>query len=179
MRPRIYLAGAIRDGNTYDYLWREWATEHLSPYAEVLNPLNGKRLGEDKVWRAHGMVVSDASYLVPRDMAMIRSADMIVANLLPITSGYPCMGTLMELGMALDRGILVVLAGPPEIVAHPFLQRVAYARFDDIYDAMTFAAKDLQVMQGWNSALPGSGSSIPDIRGGAGRTIGGEWDARV
>lgn len=145
---KVYLAGAIRDGNAYDISWRELAAEAFSEAgAVVLNPLVGQHEVGPGKWMFNGIPATPRT-MVPRDLYLLRQADLVFANLLPLDSGYRSFGTIMELGVALERGQLVVLAGDPLHTGHPFLAAAAYAAFPKLSEAIEWAALEIGSLKG-------------------------------
>lgn len=100
MKPKIYLAGAIRDDHPEDIQWREQAIDALEDQALFLNPLASKTYdNETKTWTMSG-IVPKASVIVPHDFWMVEHSDIIIFNLTALTQGYPNIGTLVEFGHA-------------------------------------------------------------------------------
>lgn len=138
----IYLAGAIRDKTPYDLEWRDYATRQLvAGGAAVLNPLSGQYETTQDGWFFNGVPAASRT-MVARDLYQLRKADCVLANLLPMADGYRSIGTLLELGVALERRQLVVLVGPPEVTGHPFLTELAYATFTDLDTALQFLTRE-------------------------------------
>jgi hypothetical protein len=145
-KPGLYLAGAIRDNCVEDFQWRVEVEADLSPFYTILDPLYGKaNLGNE--WTMHGHP-STADVLVPRDLAMIHLAEVLLVNLLALDEDYPCIGTLMELGVALELRKLTVVVGPKRLVNHPFVQRAAYLRVTDLHAAVDWLTAEAQWIGG-------------------------------
>ncbi len=136
--PKIYLAGAIRDDAPADIEWRQYVRRSLGAFKtsngpiitgyDILDPLDGKTYNHEHGWLMHGSVKATGDIFVHRDLAMIHHADVILANLSALQDGYPCIGTLMELGIAMERRILTVVVGAYGVIHHPFIASMAYRR---------------------------------------------------
>lgn len=145
-RMKIYLAGAIRDGNAYDIEWRSHASSAFrSVGGRVLNPLSGQYETREG-WFFNGVPAAPCT-MVPRDLHLLRQADAVFANLLPMSDGYRSLGTIMELGVALERRQLVVIVGAPEITDHPFLSQLAYATFLELDPAIDFFVREIDSLR--------------------------------
>lgn len=143
----IYLAGAIRDGNESDIQWREKLVavlgEQNPPFGApvtVLNPLAGDSFNvETRKWSGCGRA-STAKAIYKRDLWYVRQADLIVANLTSLAEGYPSVGTLMELGVAVGMGRKMIALIVPKgykghenagmYALHPFLAESAMEVFE-------------------------------------------------
>ncbi len=138
MIPKIYLAGAIRDNRPEDIEWRQYARRSLEFFKTpegpvvrgyvILDPLEGKTYDDEHGWLIHATTKATGDIFVHRDLAMIRSADVMLANLSALQDGYPCVGTLMELGIAMERRLLTVVVGSYATCNHPFIASMAYRR---------------------------------------------------
>jgi nucleoside 2-deoxyribosyltransferase len=127
----LYLAGAIRDDHVEDVKWRTDVAFALSDF-HILNPLVGKRYDPTHGWVMHDKVRATGDIFVHRDLAMIHKADVMLANLSALTVGYPCIGTLMELGIAMERRLLTVVVGPYSVCNHPFIAAMSYRRVSSV-----------------------------------------------
>ncbi len=130
MIPKIYLAGAIRDDHPADTEWRQYVRRSIGGAFgfHILDPLDGKTYDEAHGWLMHGSVKATGDIFVHRDLAMIHRADVVLANLSALADGYPCIGTLMELGIAMERRLLTVVVGSYATCNHPFIASMAYRR---------------------------------------------------
>jgi hypothetical protein len=121
MRPRIYLAGAIRDGRPDDIAWRERIISELGDKASWLNPLASKTYDPaTKIWTMSG-ITPTASVIVPHDFWMVEHSDAIIFNLSALSEGYPNIGTLVEFGhaTALNPRPLIYSVIDPNLVTNP------------------------------------------------------------
>lgn len=167
MKPRIYLAGAIRDGRQDDIQWREDVIDALSYRAVFLNPLASKTYDpETKNWTMSG-IVPKASVIVPHDFWMVEHSDAIIFNLSALSEGYPNIGTLVEFGhaTALNPRPLIYSVIDPKLVTnpnatlvdgvqkmfgglHPFLSINSAVVFDSMAALITFLSSHLDSLSG-------------------------------
>ncbi len=156
--PILYLVGAIRDDRPEDIEWREQVIEHLEDHATVLNPLAGKTYNtETKRWTVHGKVTPTAKYIFRHDLACVRKADVIVANMTALSDGYPSIGSLMEIGAAAMLGKLIYLlvdenyaghANPAMFTLHPFLDEAATVVFHTLPDLLEYLDHQVDMLSG-------------------------------
>ena len=119
MKPTIYLAGSIRDGNSEDIAWRERAVKKLSDYATVLNPLAGKTFNEvTGAWQLYGNTVPDSKYIVHADFWCVDRSDIILFDFRSLADGYPSLGTMTEFGRSTARSILRLAIIPEDYKGH-------------------------------------------------------------
>ena len=154
---KIYLAGAIRDGNADDVAWREKMIGKLEKQAIFLNPLGGKTYNpETKMWTASG-VKPIASFTVKHDFWCVDRADMVVFNFRALTEKYPNIGTLVEFGRATSRGGLIYSIVNPTYTGHentalfklhPFLEENSAAVFPTVDSCIEFMRRHLEVLSG-------------------------------
>ena len=122
-KPTVYLAGPIV-GLTYEEAatWRLRATKYLSPGVTTLDPMRGKLAWYDEATKTYPLYPRNK--IVADDLDDIRRSDAILVNLMQ-PSTY--VGTLMELGVALERKIPVFAYARPGgyiDMNHPFIQSV-------------------------------------------------------
>jgi nucleoside 2-deoxyribosyltransferase len=129
---KLYLAGAIRDDHPEDVKWRTDTAFALAEHYHILNPLMGKSFHQTHGWLMHDKVRATGDIFVHRDLAMIHKADVMLANLSALADGYPCIGTLMELGIAMERRLLTVVVGPYSVCNHPFIAAMSYRRVSSV-----------------------------------------------
>lgn len=157
---KMYLCGAIRDNELVDLEWREQLINTLTPYMDegilsILNPCGGKSRVNGR-WFIQ-QLPSDGRHLVSQDYWCVDRSDIIVANLTALERGYPCIGSLMELGrstaseklryLVLPRGYKGHMNGDM-FNLHPFLSRSATAVFHDVNDCIKFLADHVPVLAG-------------------------------
>lgn len=145
---KVYLAGPIRDKNDYDIEWRRFVTQELRRRgATVMSPMDGQYELDKGEWFFNGIAAVPAT-MVPRDLFQLRQADVVLVNLLPLSEGYRGMGTLMELGVAIERRQLIVVVGPEDVIGHPWIAHTAYARFQTMDAAVAFLIRETQSFNG-------------------------------
>lgn len=111
---KIYLAGAIRGPE--DYRWRQIVTERYAGKATMLSPSD---IGVDvNELRNFG----GSAYMTFRtDLHLIDTADCLIVNLSALDDGYPCIGTIMEVGYALKAGKHILTYCSEKSRTHPFI----------------------------------------------------------
>jgi len=144
---KIYLAGAIRDGNKYDIEWRDKIAYKLLRFAsvKVLSPTAGKRyFPETKSWQCCG-IPPTANSIVRQDFAMIDQSDIVICNFEALAEGYPMLGTLVELGYATAKGKLIYSIWPTRLKqgnemfpVHPFVEVNSALLFPSMYDFLYY-----------------------------------------
>jgi nucleoside 2-deoxyribosyltransferase len=162
--PIVYLAGAIRDDHDEDIVWREEAIDRLGLKATILNPLGGKtRDSKTGAWFMSSIPAVSKS-IVKQDFWCVDRADIVIANLLSMSEGYPSIGTMMELGRASGTNALIYVIVDPDYKghknpgifrAHPFIEQIAGATFENVEDCMRFTEQHLDVLNGTNSRFRG------------------------
>lgn len=149
MRPVVYLAGSIRDGNAEDILWREHAIDVLQDVADIISPLAGKRFDPTSgKWSLYGTEVPDAKYIVHADFWAVDRADIILFDFRSLADGYPSVGTLTEFGRSTARNVLRLAIIAPTYAGHesqrrfvglhPFLEQNVAKTFGGPKDAIGF-----------------------------------------
>jgi nucleoside 2-deoxyribosyltransferase len=102
-RPRVYLAGPD--------VFRPDAEQHFAMLAAVCDKLGLEALSPfDSSIGAH----TPPRAIYDANMAMLRSADGVVANLAPFRGAEPDSGTVFEVGVAAALGVPVVAYGAAE-----------------------------------------------------------------
>lgn len=167
MKPIIYLAGAIRDDNVEDIVWRERMVDTLSASCVVLNPLGAKHYHKNtKTWTLAGRL-SAAPTIFKHDLAHIKRCDILVANLNGLgelsASGKPYanIGTLMELGAAAVLHKLIYLIPSPNAYGsansmfylHPFLEQATAITFPGVDDVISFLLRYAHVWSGHDAHM--------------------------
>jgi len=120
----VYLAGSI-NGLIFKEAtqWRETLGTSLTKYGyNVLSPtryLNSLEYLSTEILNDANLTTNPL-YILRRDRWDIKHSDIIIAKV--DTLGHlPMIGTLLELGMALELGKRVILVGlPPKFYHHPF-----------------------------------------------------------
>lgn len=131
----IYLAGPI-EGLTYEAAnnWREEITERLCDLMTVLSPMRGKKAYYNPITLTYPGYPTDS--IVARDLGDIRRSDVIVCRYLV---NHRLVGTLIELGVALERRIPVVMYTEPGVqIEHPFLRAVTVYQASTIMKVVEF-----------------------------------------
>ncbi|MBC7340911.1 MAG: hypothetical protein H5U02_00395 [Clostridia bacterium] len=133
VRPAVYLAGPV-DGVSWDFAWswRMYAKEVLEEAGYmVLNPLAGLDLSD----------CSDVIGIVEKQVADVMEATVVLAEADQHTAPY--IGTAMEIRIAFEHGIPVLLWGK----AHKrsvWLKYHADARFWNLDGALKFLAEEAE-----------------------------------
>lgn len=159
----LYLAGAIRDNEEQDIVWREHTAMALMPFIQqgllrIISPLGGKQFNaKTGKWTISGEETS-AAHIVAQDFWAIDRADLAVFNLLSLAQGYPSIGTLMELGRATGRSTLRYIIAPPAFQGHankgtfaglhPFVERNASMCFESVERWLNFMMRHMPVLAG-------------------------------
>jgi hypothetical protein len=146
VKPTIYLAGAIRDGRVEDIEWRARVIDALSGRAKCLNPVAGK-VWDGKGWTVSG-IPSTGPVIYRHDLWCIRQADIVLGNLTALREGYPCIGTLVEIGYAVALGKLIYLIHSAGPLVHPFLSESAAVVFQTEASAIAFLRRHLESLFG-------------------------------
>jgi nucleoside 2-deoxyribosyltransferase len=156
---KIYLAGAIRDGNEYDVDWRERMIDALGDRARFINPLAGKTYDRaTKAWSMSGEVPT-APAIVAHDFWALEHCDAVVFNFKALSEGYANIGTLVEFGFAcsLGRRILRYVVIDADFKGHdnqamyrlhPFLEQNAAMIFHTTDACISFLKGHLGVLGG-------------------------------
>lgn len=141
MREVIYLAGAIRNGVPEDIEWRNAFRAAMGGRHDFLNPCDGKkwhRGDQDEGgkllsrWSQYGEPCINKDVFA-QDVHNIKRCTVVVANMLAFDTGYPMVGTFMELGMAhMDGKLIYVITENPRLVEHPFVEGVAARVFPNV-----------------------------------------------
>lgn len=100
--PRVYLAGPD--------VFRPDAAQHFALLAAVC-----ERLGLQSLIPFDESITPSTSphTIYANNMAMLRAADGVVANLVPFRGAEPDSGTVFEVGVAIALGLPVVSYGQP------------------------------------------------------------------
>lgn len=119
----VYLAGSI-NGLSYEGAtnWREDLGEFLTMEGyNVLSPMRFKGTLKGVTTISDRNTAYSAHNILKRDLQDIGMSSVIIANLEGIDE-RPSIGTLMELGIALEQGKQVIFFNAPKDLAdHPFL----------------------------------------------------------
>lgn len=126
---RVYLLGPI-SGLSYEEAtqWRKDVRDELDYLYDgkikTMSPMSHKESlqyeTEIKLHYADNLY-SNAKSVFMRDVAMVRNADLILGDLTHMNTGS--IGSFMELGIAYERNIPIILVIPPDKQCreHPFL----------------------------------------------------------
>lgn len=163
--PVLYLVGAIRDDRPEDIAWREDVIDRLRGRALILNPLAGKSYDpERKSWTVHGGVVPSAKYIFRHDLACVRRADAIVANMTALSERYPNIGSLVEIGGAAILGKLIYLLIDKDYAGHdnqtmyklhPFLDEAATVVFYSMAEMLKYLDNQVDMLSGIKPSFAG------------------------
>ena len=146
--PRVYLAGPIASKDWAGATgWRELATLWLAPEIQCFSPLRGKRAylppeGVTITAQTFNYVdhpLTRASGIVGRDRNDVRTADLVIANLLD--SVEKPTGTAIEFGWADAWRIPIILIIEREgsVADHPMLRQIAEFHVETLAEACTLA----------------------------------------
>ena len=185
MQIGIYLAGAMRfsssEDEAYDRSWRkvvEKGMERFSAHVTIFNPMQDEYLYKGKT-KLFDKFASEPNSLLHQDMARILRSDVILMNLLPLTTeptkyrlevpsrfttdspeviegemtgGYPHIGTLAELGISIShQKLLIVLAKNPTVTKHPFVRAGATRILPSLDDGIEYLQGTVGVLLGSNN----------------------------
>lgn len=141
-RPKVYLAGPI-SGCTYAECtdWRDNVREKLAEFGiDGFSPMRNKEF-----LREVGIIDGNAQFddimctdkgIMGRDTFDVRTSDAILVNLLG--TKIVSIGTVMEITLAYDRRIPVVVAMEPEgnLHEHPMLREAIDFRLPSLEQAV-------------------------------------------
>lgn len=167
----VYLAGPIRDSALdEDVSWREDLISRITLMypgkVTILNPLANKTHNPDNhIWKVGGLVTNTKG-IVQQDLWSVRQADIIVANLTGMRTGYPAIGTVMEMGAAAGMGgkLIYTVLDPGSnpgndnkgvFKLHPFLEQVSTEIFPSVEALWEFLASHLGMLTGKNPSFGG------------------------
>ncbi len=150
MKPHVYLAGPIA---SKEWLvangWRSVIANRLAPEIQCFNPLRGKvtlvpdtgLIGDD-ICRYTPSPLTTAAGITGRDRNDVRTADLVIANLLNTTT--KSTGTAIEFGWADAWRVPIILIMEPEgaVADHPMLRQLADFHVTTLIEACTLA-KDI------------------------------------
>ena len=142
---RIYLAGAIRAGYDVDLKWRDEAVKKLKLNYDVFSPTAGKSWTTEG-WKLLGEEPS-GKQIVKQDFWMVDNCDIVLSNLTALGEGYPCIGTLIELGRATANEALIY-AVVPKGFQHPFVEENAAKIFNTVEQAVEYLVKYVYILNG-------------------------------
>ena len=163
----LYLAGAIRDDHPEDISWREDLITRLTPVqgVSILNPVGNKTYNlMDGEWQVAGTPVTSHG-IVTQDLWCVQRADIIVANCTALSTGYPMIGTMIELGVAVGLGgKLIYTVIDPEFTGHenkemfalhPFLKEISSEVFGTLPEMAFFLTSHLHSLGGYRPRFGG------------------------
>ena len=138
-----YLAGALRTID--DYKWRKEITERFEGRLICFTPPdilsekpNDKSLLAGPEW-FKVQKFRPKNYMTQRtDLFLIDKADIVIANLLALSDGYPCIGTLVEMGYARGKDKFILSVSSPDYKAHPFVGFTADGAFNTIEEMIEY-----------------------------------------
>jgi nucleoside 2-deoxyribosyltransferase len=168
---KIYLAGPIRDSAVQeDVSWREYLISNINRKyimeVQILNPLGNKTFDpETHIWKVGGLV-TQAKGIVAQDLWSVRQADIIIANLSAMKTGYPAIGTIMEMGAAAGIGgkLIYTVLDPGSnpgnenkgvFKLHPFLDQISTEIFPSVASLWEFLSHHLGMLTGTSPSFGG------------------------
>jgi len=142
---KVYLAGAIRtDLGDEDFKWRRRFMKAYEGQLLCLVPSDCGVTEANKLRRFTG-----SAYMTYRtDLNLVEQADLVVANLLPMNSGYPSTGTIFELGYARAHSKLILVVADVRVRQHPFIAFGADGVFGDFGELEGYLDQYLEVTAG-------------------------------
>ena len=149
----LYLGGSIRDKNEYDVWWRKEFWQGLGSKYNILDPTSGRRcyrVTSNNYWAAMQETLQrDTNLMTEIDTFKIERANVGIWNLLAFNEGYPCIGSLVEIGIAWRSHKLVfVISDNVRVYQHPFIARPAAGVFPNHKEAMQFLDEYAEVLSG-------------------------------
>jgi nucleoside 2-deoxyribosyltransferase len=139
--PAVYLCGPIVQDIKLSNAWRVEAAKQLNPSGIItLDPCRGKDWSE-----VHSSGMDTTNHLftngrfVHRDLSDIRRSSAVLFNW-PCEPGRQSIGTFMEIGYAVARGIPVVAvcAESSTPARHPFITELCVSPFALLDDACDY-----------------------------------------
>lgn len=171
----IYLAGAIRDSAIQeDVEWREriitLIEREYPDSVKVLNPLANKIYNQTtKMWTVGG-IPTQARGIVAQDLWSVKRADIVIANFSSLSTGYPSIGTVMEVGAAAAFGRKLIYSiiepgfrgsdNPGVFKLHPFLEQLSTEVFDSVSALEAFLESHLGMLTGTRPRFGGIDEAI-------------------
>ncbi len=157
-KPVLYLGGAMREANPKDVNWRRRAWSVLGESWTLLDPTSGKREVPHRKgstfpefipgYEFAGMEVEGVQ-VVNQDVYSIKRSDAGLWNLTAFSEDYPCIGSLIEIGVARAAGKLIyVIAHDAFLYNHPFIATFAAKRFISEDDAFEYLLIYMNVLAG-------------------------------
>lgn len=140
----MYLCGSITaDPSTLR--WRDDAVLALTDHGIAVRcPMRGKSL---KDVRNNGLNTTNTlleGRFVDRDLYDVRHSDCLLVNW-HHDPGRQSIGTWVEIGIAVERGIPVIIVDTTDTVSHhPFIQRLCVKPFTNMNDAIRYAVQMLK-----------------------------------
>lgn len=122
-----------------DQEWREEYTERLQDVGiTVVNPMVGKKMVNGKCMK-YGYRV-DNKMIFHEDRAGMAKCNVLVWNLLAFSDYYPCIGSLIEIGMNNKRDdcLMFIISDNEQIINHPFIQESVCKIFMDKEDCLEY-----------------------------------------
>lgn len=150
---KCYLAGAIRTID--DYKWRYEVTETFGANLICFTPpdilsekpndhtlLTGADWFKQQAFRPKNFMTQRT------DLFLIDQSDLIIANLSALAEGYPCIGTLVEMGYARGKNKFILAVAPPDIKRHPFIAFTADGAFNSMPELMEYLGHIINTTSG-------------------------------
>lgn len=169
----MYLAGPIRANVKYDWMWRQMVIANTREWQEsqdlrILNPMAGNfHDTEQNVVYTSGVPITDG-HINQQDLWCLQHSDIVLFNFSGLADGYPCIGSLVEWGRAIDQAILRYVIWPKEFTSsesmgvgkiHPFIEQNATEIFPETKHAITFLQRHLPVLLGTHPDYEGAGTT--------------------
>lgn len=142
MIPSIYLCGPIRGKQDY-----EWRLEFARKYEGRFRCLIPSDIGVSDTTKL--VQFKPSAYMTYRtDLHLIDLSDVVLANLLPLDTGYRGTGSLIEIGYAIAKKKLILMIVSEGIRKHPFLSFGADGVFGSMEELNGYVEEYLSVLSG-------------------------------
>jgi nucleoside 2-deoxyribosyltransferase len=152
----VYLGGGIRDGEQEafeDSQWREQVAELLADLeVTCLNPMSGKEYDPvKKRWTHYGFPL-DVHAIFAQDRHSISRSDILIVDLFALECDHPCIGTLIELGLAYADTVrpkaIFIISDNLKVIQHPFIMGCATRIFQDREDCLSYVCDYIATLRG-------------------------------
>jgi nucleoside 2-deoxyribosyltransferase len=141
-KPSVYLCGPIRGIEDYD-----WRLTFVEKYGEDFRCLIPADIGVSDT--SNLIKFKPSSYMTYRtDLHLIDMSDIIIANLLPLDTGYRGAGSLIEIGYAIAKKKLILMVASEQTRKHPFISFGADGVFGSFEELHGYLSPYLSVLSG-------------------------------
>jgi nucleoside 2-deoxyribosyltransferase len=141
-KPSVYLCGPIRSMEDYD-----WRLDFVEKYGNDFRCLIPADIGVSDASKL--IQFKPSSYMTYRtDLHLIDLSDIVIANLLPLDTGYRGAGSLIEIGYAIAKKKLILMVASETIRKHPFISFGADGVFGSFEELHGYLSPYLSVLSG-------------------------------